>query len=88
MDNKANRVVARFADGRMVKGYTYDFNPGRRSFHALFAKETLSRINPNYKAKIVILLIRPYGANHCFCSFQNAVNEPIGVFSLRGSFTS
>ena len=35
MDNKANRVVARFADGRMVKGYTYDFNPGRRSFHVI-----------------------------------------------------
>ncbi len=35
MVNKANRVVARYADGRMVKGYTYDFNPGRRSFHVV-----------------------------------------------------
>ena len=33
--NKANRVVARYADGRMVKGYTYDFNPGRKSFHVI-----------------------------------------------------
>lgn len=35
MVNKANRVVARFADGRVVKGYTYDFSPGKRSFHVI-----------------------------------------------------
>ena len=38
---------------------------------ALFAKETLNRINPAYKAKIAILIIRPYGANRYFCSFQS-----------------
>ena len=38
---------------------------------ALFVRETLNRINPAYKAKIVILIIRPYGANHYFCSFQS-----------------
>jgi len=41
---------------------------------ALFAKETLNRINPSYKAKLVVVIIRPYGANHYFCSFQNAGN--------------
>ena len=38
---------------------------------ALFAKETLNRINPSYKAKLAIVIIRPYGANHYFCSFQS-----------------
>jgi hypothetical protein len=33
LNNKANRVVARFADGRVVKGYTYDFSPGKKGFH-------------------------------------------------------
>ena len=28
-----NKVVVRFRDGRMVKGYTYDFNPNRETFH-------------------------------------------------------
>jgi hypothetical protein len=28
-----NRVVARFADGRIVKGSTSDFVPGKESFH-------------------------------------------------------
>lgn len=38
---------------------------------ALFTKETLNRINPSYKAKIAVLIIRPYRANHYICSFQN-----------------
>ncbi len=29
----AHRVVARFPDGRMVKGVTRDFDHGRRAFH-------------------------------------------------------
>ena len=36
---------------------------------AIFAKETLSRIDPSYKAKIAVLLIRQ-GANHYVCSFM------------------
>lgn len=36
---------------------------------ATFAKETLNRIGPSYKAKIVVLLIRPNVANHYVCSF-------------------
>jgi len=37
---------------------------------AMFSKETLNRINPSYKAQIVILVIRPYGFNHYVCSFR------------------
>ena len=39
---------------------------------ALFSKETLNRINPSYQAKIAVVIIRPYGANHYFCSFKSA----------------
>jgi len=35
---------------------------------AIFAKETLNRIDPSYSAKIVVLLIGG-GANHYVCSF-------------------
>ena len=28
-----NRVVAHFQDGRLLKGFTYDFLPGREAFH-------------------------------------------------------
>jgi hypothetical protein len=28
-----NKVVAHFADGRLLKGYTHDFTPARETFH-------------------------------------------------------
>ena len=28
-----NRVVVRFRDGGILKGYTYDFNPNKETFH-------------------------------------------------------
>jgi len=37
---------------------------------ALFVKETLNRIDPSYQSRIAVLIIRPYGVNHYFCSFR------------------
>jgi len=37
----------------------------------LLAKETLNRINPSYKARIVVIIMRPYGYNHYVCSFRD-----------------
>ena len=28
-----NKLVARFADGRMIKGTTFDFSPAKEHFH-------------------------------------------------------
>ena len=39
---------------------------------AVLAKETLNRINPSYKARIVVIITRPYGYNHYVCSFRDA----------------
>ena len=36
---------------------------------AIFAKESLNRINPSYQARIVVILIGR-GANHYVCSFE------------------
>ena len=32
-ENARNKVVAHFADGRLLKGYTHDFTPARDMFH-------------------------------------------------------
>ncbi len=48
-----NKVVVRFRDGRMVKGYTYDFNPHRECFHVTetqYAKEVIEVSNSLMKA--------------------------------------
>jgi hypothetical protein len=33
LDMDSNKIVARFADGRIRKGYTWDFSPNKRIFH-------------------------------------------------------
>jgi hypothetical protein len=49
---------------------TFQLKSGIYIDAAMFSKETLNRINPSYKAQIVILIIRPYGFNHYVCSFR------------------
>lgn len=35
MPTQRNRVVARLSDGKMLKGYTHDFLPGKELFHLI-----------------------------------------------------
>jgi hypothetical protein len=49
---------------------TFQLKSGIYIDTAMFSKETLNRINPSYKAQIVVLIIRPYGFNHYVCSFR------------------
>lgn len=37
---------------------------------AIFARDTLNRIDPSYKAKMVFIENRPYAVNHFVCSFE------------------
>jgi hypothetical protein len=39
MTENHRKVVARYADGRIVKGYTFDFGPSQKRFH-VFAQPT------------------------------------------------
>jgi len=50
---------------------TFQLKSGIDIDAALFTKETLNRINSLYKAEVAVLIIRPYGANHYICLFQN-----------------
>jgi len=63
---------------------------------AVLAKEALNRINPSYKARIVVIIMRPYGYNHYVCSFREAGKIWImdygtpykGVTGLHGPYDS
>ena len=49
---------------------TFQLKSGIYIDAAMFLKETLNRINPSYKAQVVILIIRPHSFNHYTCSFK------------------
>ena len=53
-----------------TSGETFQLKSGIYVDAAFFLKETLYRINPSYKPRIVVLIIRPYGFNHYVCSFE------------------
>jgi hypothetical protein len=42
----AKKVVARYADGKLVKGYTYDFARGRRRFHVFTSRDASGELIP------------------------------------------
>ncbi len=54
MPKMENKVVVRFRDGKMLKGYTYDFNPHKEVFHVTnkthYAKEVAEVSNSHLKA--------------------------------------
>lgn len=50
---------------------TFDLRSGIYVDATVLAKETLNRINPSYKARIVVIIMRPYGYNHYVCSFRD-----------------
>ena len=39
LKSKRNRVVVRFKDGRLLKGYTHDFTPVKETFHLSSSQE-------------------------------------------------
>ena len=49
---------------------TFQLKSGIYIDAAIFLKETLNRIDPSYKAQVVILITRPSGFNHYVCSFR------------------
>jgi len=60
-----NRVVARFVDGRLVKGTTVDFSPGKHAFHLTLqanssGEESITVDAKNLKA---LFFVRDFGGN-------------------------
>jgi hypothetical protein len=46
MNSPPRKVVARYVDGTLVKGYSYDFAPGRRRFHVFSARDAADAPTP------------------------------------------
>jgi hypothetical protein len=75
---------------------TFQLKSGIYIDAAIFAEETLNRIDPSYKARVVVLVTRPSGLNHYVCSFEKEGKIFImdygtpykEVTGLRGPYTS
>jgi small nuclear ribonucleoprotein (snRNP)-like protein len=58
-----NKVVVRFRDGRMVKGYTHDFNPNRESFHVSEVQEGGTVIEVSTSLLKAVFFVKTFEGN-------------------------
>jgi hypothetical protein len=71
-----NKVVARFLDGRMVKGITHDFAPNKDKFHVFEGGDTTSRGTPVSPDGLkAVFFVKDYAGNrarHDVLTFEGA----------------
>jgi hypothetical protein len=64
MIGPAGQVVVRHADGRLLKGYTYDFALGRRRFHVFAARDASTDPSPVLLGDLkAVFFIRDHAGN-------------------------
>jgi hypothetical protein len=64
MVGPARKVVARSTNGTLIKGYTYDFSPGRRRFHIFEAPDASSDPRPVLLNELkAVFLVRDLAGN-------------------------
>jgi hypothetical protein len=65
MPTQRNRVVVRFNDGRMLKGYTHDFLPEKDLFH--LAEDTASATGGVHEVKVpdlkAVFFVKTFNGN-------------------------
>ena len=63
MSKIENKVVARFRDGRMVKGYTYDFNPYKETFHVCVTQYSKEVIGVSHSPLKAVFFVKTFEGN-------------------------
>lgn len=79
---EANRVVARFLDGTMVKGTTEDFFPNRPSFHLHVSGAERAQVVPCAKLKAVFF-VKDLAGNPQHAESVGFQGEEVGVHQGR-----
>ena len=72
-----NKVVVRFRDGRMVKGYTHDFNPTREIFHVTEAQEGGKVLEITTSLLKAIFFVKTFEGNKDHRNFHDFTEESL-----------
>jgi hypothetical protein len=79
-----NKVVVRFRDGRMVKGYTHDFHPIRETFHVTEVLDTGSVIEVPISLLKAIFFVRTFeGIKYHQTAHENALESLNSIPGLK-----
>lgn len=58
-----NKVVVRFRDGRIIKGFTHDFNPNREIFHVTEAQDRENVIEISTSLLKAVFFVKTFEGN-------------------------
>jgi hypothetical protein len=79
-----NKVVARFRDGKMVKGYTHDFHPNRETFHVTEVLDTGSMVEVPISLLKAIFFVKTFEGNKDHqTAHENALEILISISGLK-----
>lgn len=79
-----NKVVVRFRDGRMVKGYTHDFHPTRETFHVTELLDNGSVVEVNISLLKAIFFVKTFEGNKFHQSaHENALEILNSIHGLK-----
>ena len=71
MPKLENKVIARFRDGRMVKGYTYNFNPQKEIFHVTETQYGKKVFEVNISRLKAVFFVKTFEGNKNHWSFDD-----------------
>ena len=63
MQQIANRVVVHFRDGKILKGYTYDFNPNKEIFHVSDAEDSARIVEVSASLMKALFFVKTFEGN-------------------------
>ena len=77
MINVDNKVVVRFKDGRIVKGYTNDFFPNRDHFHVTEEKEDKNVIEVSISLLKAVFFVKNFSGKEVHSSHDDFTKESL-----------
>jgi Family of unknown function (DUF6982) len=82
------KVVAHYADGALLKGYTSDFDPGQSSFHVVFAEDPDSQaVEVRVDALKALFFVRSFEGDPEYSESKDLyVTRPPGTRKIRVEF--
>jgi hypothetical protein len=66
-----NKVVVHFRDGRLVKGFTYDFNPNKETFHITKFQDGKEVIEVSASLMKAVFFVKTFEGNKAHPSFDD-----------------
>jgi hypothetical protein len=78
-----NRVVAHFQDGRLLKGFTYDFLPGREVFHLADPAPGARPVKVRVAELKALFFVRSFGGDAQRAKVNDADTAPAAGRRIR-----